>query len=140
MSADELDSQTVTTFVADTHTLFWYLSHPDRLSIAANAVFRLANTGNAMIIVPAIVVAELYFLYVKLSQPRSPGDILDALAEIGGVYVSDLGRAQLERLDVVTDVPEMHDRLIAAEAMALDAPIVTRDEILRKSLSIRTLW
>ncbi len=127
-------------FVVDTHALWWYLRSPERLTTAASAVFRLAETGNATIIVPAIAVAEFYFLSAKLGQPTPPSDLLAALDAVGGIELSDLGRAQLERLDRFPEVPEMHDRLIAAEAAALDAPVVTRDEILTASVQIETVW
>ena len=127
-------------FVVDTHALWWYLRSPERLTIAASAVFRLAETGNATIIVPAIAVAEFYFLSVKLGQPIPPSDLLAALDAVGGIELSDLGRAQLERLDSFPEIPEMHDRLIAAEAAALDAPVVTRDETLTASVQIETVW
>ena len=127
-------------FVADTHALWWYLWSRERLTPAASAVFRLAETGAATIVVPAIVVAELYFLSVKLGQTMTPSQILDSLADVRGIEVSDLGRAQLERLDRLPEIPEMHDRLIAAESMALDAPLVTRGGILAASLQIETIW
>ncbi len=127
-------------FVVDTHALWWYLRSPERLTTAASAVFRLAETGNATIIVPAIAVAEFYFLSAKLGQPIPPSDLLAALDAVGGIELSDLGRAQLERLDRFPEIPEMHDRLIAAEAAALDAPVVTRDETLTTSVQIETVW
>ena len=127
-------------FVVDTHALWWYLRSPERLTTAASAVFRLAETGNATIIVPAIAVAEFYFLSAKLGQPIPPSDLLAALDAMGGIELSDLGRAQLERLDRFPEIPEMHDRLIAAEAAALDAPVVTRDETLTASVQIETVW
>ena len=127
-------------FVVDTHALWWYLRSPERLTTAASAVFRLAETGNATIIVPAIAVAEFYFLSAKLGQPIPPSDLLGVLDAVGGIELSDLGRAQLERLDRFPEIPEMHDRLIAAEAAALDAPVVTRDEILTASVQIETVW
>ena len=127
-------------FVVDTHALWWYLRSPERLTTAASAVFRLAETGNATIIVPAIAVAEFYFLSVKLGQPIPPSELLAALDAVGGIELSDLGRAQLERLDRFPEIPEMHDRLIAAEAVALDAPVVTRDETLTASARIETVW
>ena len=127
-------------FVVDTHALWWYLRSPERLTTAAAAVFRLAETGNATIIVPAIAVAEFYFLSAKLGQPIPPSDLLAALDAVGGIELSDLGRAQLERLDRFPEIPEMHDRLIAAEAAALDAPVVTRDETLTASVQIETVW
>ncbi len=127
-------------FVVDTHALWWYLKSPERLTIAATAVFRLAETGNATIVVPAIAVAEFYFLSVKLGQPFAPSELFGALAAVGGIELSDLGRAQLERLDLFPEIPEMHDRLIAAESMALDAPVLTRDQTLAASPRIETVW
>ena len=127
-------------FVADTHALWWYLKSPGRLTPAASTVFRLAETGAATIVVPAIVVAELYFLSVKLGQAMAPSELMNLLAPVRGIELSDLGRAQLERLDRLSEIPEMHDRLIAAESMALDAPLVTRDGILAASSQIETIW
>ena len=127
-------------FVVDTHALWWYLRSPERLSPAASAVFRLAETGNATIIIPAIAIAELYFLSVKMGQPFVPAELLDALASVSGVELPDLGRAQLEKLDVLHEIPEMHDRLIAAESLVRNAPVVTRDQVLTTSPHVQTVW
>lgn len=127
-------------FVADTHALWWYLRDPERLSAAASVVFRLVEGGNATLIVPAIVVAELYYLSVKLRQPMAPSTLMDDLASVGGIELSDLGRTQLEWLDRLLEIPEMHDRLIAAEAIVLGAPVVSRDPVLVDSLQIETVW
>ena len=121
--------------VADTHALWWYFRSPERLS----AVFQLAETGNATVVILAIVMAELYCLSVKLGCPLAPAVLLDSLDSVSGVELSELGRAQLERLDRFSEVPEMHDRLIA-EAAALDAPVVIRDEALAASARIPTIW
>ena len=127
-------------FIADTHALWWYLKSPERLSAAAAAVFRLAETGNATIVVPAIAVAEFYFLSVKLGQPFAPAVLLAALDTVGGIELSELGRAQLERLEFCQEIPEMHDRLIAAESLARKAAVLTRDETLTASAQIATIW
>lgn len=127
-------------FVTDTHALWWYFRSPERLSAAASAVFQLAETGNATVIVPAIVVAEFYYLSVKLGHPLEPSTFLAALDSVGGIELSELGRAQLERLGRFPEVPEMHDRLIAAEADVIGAPVVTRDEALTASTWISTIW
>ena len=129
-----------TRFVTDTHALWWYFRSPERLSAAASAVFQLAETGNAVVVVPAIVVAEFYYLSVKLGSPLEPSALLETLDSVGGIELSELGRAQLERLDRFPEVPEMHDRLIAAEADVIGAPVVTRDEALAASTGISTIW
>ncbi len=35
---------------------------------------------------------------------------------------------------------ELHDRLIAATAKALDVPLITKDEVLQRISQIQTLW
>ncbi len=126
-------------FVVDTHALWWYLKSPERLTPAVSAAFRLAETGNATIVVPAIAIAEFYFLSVKLGQPFTPSELLNTLGSVSGIELSDLGRAQLEMLDQCPEIPEMHDRLIAVESMALNAPVLTRDETLTGSPQIETV-
>ena len=127
-------------FVADTHALWWYFQSPERLSAAASVVFQLAETGNATVVVPAIVVAEFHHLSAKLGSPLEPSALLAALESVSGIELSELGRAQLERLDRFPEIPEMHDRLIAVEADALGAPVVTRDEALAASDRVATVW
>ena len=130
----------LTRFVVDSHTLWWYLRSSYRLPAAVSSVFRLAETGNAIIIVPAIVVAEICFLSVKERQPVSPTSLLEALASVGGIQLSELGREQLELFGRLPEIPEMHDRLIAADAMYYNAPLLTRDRILNDSSQIETIW
>ena len=80
-------------------------------------------------------------LSLTLSQrPFAPSKLLDALLSVDGIELSDLGRAQLEKLDLCPEIPEMHDRLIAVESMALGAPVLTRDEALTASPQIETVW
>jgi len=49
-------------YVADTHALYWYLINSPLLGAGASAAFDEADNGNALIYIPSIVLAELYFL------------------------------------------------------------------------------
>ena len=129
-----------TQFVVDTHTLWWYLRASYRLSDEVAGIFRLAAAGSVTIIVPAIVVAEFYFLSVKEGQPTAPSVLFDDMESIGGVELSDLGRAQLDLLDRLPEIPEIHDRLIAAESIHRNAPLLTIDRLLNASPNIETIW
>ena len=100
----------------------------------------MALAGEATIILPAIVVAEFYFLSIKFHEPFTPSELIDAVKDLTGFEFSDLGMAQLEKLDDLQEIPEMHDRLIAAESMILDAPLITRDSTLADSSQIETVW
>ena len=127
-------------FVVDAHTLWWYIKSSPRLSSAAADVFAMADTGSAALIVPAIVVAEIFYLSVKTGQPLPPSDLLRVIDTSDSLTLSDLGRTQLEMLDRLPEIPEMHDRLIAAEALALGVPVVTRDPVIAASPQVQSIW
>lgn len=123
----------------DTHSFYWYIKEPSRLSPAAEAVFRLAEAGGATLIVPAIVVAEIYYLTLKYGNPLSPSQLL-ADMDKAGIYLSELGRHQLAQMDHLGTISEMHDRLIAADALVHEAPVVTRDPSIRDAGTVPTIW
>ncbi len=127
-------------YIVDTHALFWYRQASSKLSPAADAVFRLALAGGAYILVPAIVVAELYYLTQKLGAAQSPFDILADINSSREFVFLELGQTDLENLEKVNDLPEMHDRLIAAAALAHGAAIISKDATLRSSTAVEVIW
>ena len=133
-------SPDVSRFVVDTNALWWYLRAPERLSPAADVIFRLAEAGGTVLVVPAIVVAELYYLSIKIREPLPPTELLEMFDRSGFFVASDLGSPQLEMLDRLPEIPEMHDRLIAAEALALGVPVVTRDPVIAASPKVQSIW
>ena len=56
-------------YVTDTHALFWYLINSPLLGAGASGAFDEADNGQALIYIPAIVLAELYFLNEKKQRP-----------------------------------------------------------------------
>lgn len=130
----------VPVYVTDTHALFWYRQEPGKLSPAADAVFRLAYAGGARILVPAIVVAELYYLTQKIGAVQSPSEILSNINGSRELVFSELGQDDLENLEKVNGVREIHDRLICAAALTNDAAIISKDETLRSSAAVETIW
>ena len=127
-------------YIVDTHALFWYLEYPNQLSPAADAVFRLAAAGLATIIVPAIVVAEFYYLTQKAGPPVTPSTLFAYINQSSEFVFSELGQAQLQTMEKVDNVPEMHDRLISAEALVFQAPVISKDEALRTSGMVEVIW
>ena len=127
-------------YIADTHAVFWYRTNPAKLSPAADAVFRLADAGGARIVIPAIVVAELFYLTRKTGQGISTADMLADIGASREFVFSELGRAQLEAMEQVEGVFEMHDRLIAAESLLRHAPLITKDEVLRGTSMVNVIW
>lgn len=126
--------------VVDTHPIWWYLKFPQRLSRVANEIFQLASAGECTLVIPAIAVAELYYVSGKFGSTVTPANMLEELGEMRNMELPPLGRAQLEYLDILREIPEMHDRLIAAEAILLGVPLLTRDRELVSSSQIETIW
>jgi len=135
-----MQSSDLPTYVIDTNALYWYRQNVRRLGLAADAVLRLAAQGGARIIVPAIVVAELYYLTQKVGAPVTPSAVLAHIADSREFVFSALGQAQLENMAVASAVPEMHDRLIAAEALTYGAPVISSDQALRSSGVVDVIW
>lgn len=56
-------------FVADTHALIWYFTDSKRLGRGASRAFQAADLGQAIIHIPVIALAEIYYANVKLGFP-----------------------------------------------------------------------
>jgi PIN domain nuclease of toxin-antitoxin system len=127
-------------YVADTHTLFWYLTASPRLGTKAKLAFDEGVRGEALIYIPVIVLAELYYLNEKL------GNVLDFSAEFQRLQNSGqftfISFHPQDVLDFDTDskVPEMHDRIIVGVARRLKAICLTRDVAIMESRLVTTLW
>ncbi len=127
-------------YVTDTNALFWYLSDASRLSAAADAVFRLAAAGQAHILVPAIVLAEVITLTRTVGHPMPAASLIDNINQSAEFILSPLGPDQLIGMEAVDPSLRMHDRLIAAEARAHQAPVITGDPALWQSEAIDAIW
>ena len=81
---------------------------------------------------------EVLYLFEK---NRIPVDLLqiEELMKSDNYYFEPLGREILKVATEITDIPELHDRLIAATARHLDIPLITNDPVIRKSKFILLL-
>ncbi|MCH7620444.1 MAG: PIN domain-containing protein [Chloroflexi bacterium] len=127
-------------YVTDTNALFWYLSDASRLSAAADAVFRLAAAGQAHILVPAIVLAEILTLTRTVGHPIPAATLIENINQSAEFILSPLGPEQLIGMEAVDPGLRMHDRLIAAEALAHKAPVITGDPALWQTEAIDAIW
>lgn len=133
---------TAKAYVADTVALVRYFE--DNLPARAEAAFREAETGKAVILIPEIVIGE--FVYVALKgrlKTRDPkATIRELLSEIqASAYLRTraMNSDSWERF-VESGIPELHDRLIHSISLAASASgIISNDEEL-KSSGFTTIW
>jgi len=129
--------------VADTHAAVWYIVQPDRLSPAARALLKQTSTDGDSIYVSAISMVEVCYLVEKGKLSATVLQrLIDALADIHSalvIFPVDFDVAiSLQQIPRIA-VPDMPDRIIAATALHLNLPLVTRDRKIQAA-SISTIW
>jgi len=129
--------------VIDTHAALWYLTNSVHLSSrAAAALDEAAQTGHAVHL-STISLVEIIYLVEKGSLPQVAFDRLqDALVAPSAGFVLaalDSKVAQAVRRVPRDMVPDMPDRIIAATAISLGLPLVTRDRKIRAA-ELETIW
>ncbi|MBW4560951.1 MAG: type II toxin-antitoxin system VapC family toxin [Mojavia pulchra JT2-VF2] len=134
----------MTSVVADTHALIWYIFDVNRLSqTALTALEQAVNAGNP-IYISAITIIEISYL---VERGRIAEEvltrILNALDDPNvGIVLVPLDRnisGGIRQIDRAT-VPDMPDRIIAATAFSLGIPLVTRDLRIQALTTIVTIW
>jgi PIN domain nuclease of toxin-antitoxin system len=129
--------------VADTHTVIWYIFSDARLSSKAKAFMETRTAGGGQIGVSSITLIEMVYLIEKGRIPvESFTRLAAAMGESGSMFTEiplDLRIARaLSRIDVAK-VPDMPDRIIAAAALYLGVPLVSRDARIQAS-NVSTIW
>ncbi len=129
--------------VLDTHATVWSLVNRSRLSAAARAAIEAASAGGQPVFVPTISVVEITYLVEKGKLPPAvKTQLLAALADPqSNLNVAPLDLDVANRVEHVerAEVPDMPDRVIAATAVHLGLPLVSRDGKIRAS-AVTTLW
>ncbi len=127
-------------YVTDTHALYWYLTASPHLSNAARTAFDEGARGEALIYVPAIVLAELYYLNQKFGQPLNFAEEYARLEQSGQFVMVEFAPSDVLDFDQNAAVPEMHDRIIVGLARQLGAACISRDSLIVNSGLVPIAW
>jgi len=129
--------------VTDAHGLIWYAMGPGRrLGRAARALFVRADRGEATIYVPTLVLVEIAEA-VRRGALRFDGGFsrwARALLSSGRFVAVDLSADVVLEAEGLYAIRERGDRLIAATAVHLGCPLITRDPALARVPSVTTVW
>lgn len=131
------------TAVADTHAVIWYLANDSRLGANAKIAFSDAAKNGDEIAISAITLVEIVYLVERnriLAEHFS--QLMNALDSDDSILVEvALSPAIVRTLTKIgwSQVPDMPDRIIAATALHLNVPAISRDHKIQAS-QIQTIW
>lgn len=127
-------------YVTDTHALYWYLLNLTFLGKKASAAFDEADNGNALIYIPAIVFAEMFYLNVKLKNQIDFAVEFQNIKQSGQFVLVPFEADDVIDFDKDSAVKEMHDRMIVGVARRLNAPLLTKDANITASGLVQIVW
>ncbi len=123
----------------DTHALLWAVLMPEYLSRKASLAIR-DEANNVM-----VSAASAWEIATKVRFGKLPGAqalerrFLDAMGDAGYALLSIDVPTALRAGRLTGDHRDPFDRMIAAQALALDIPVISADPLL-DSFGIRRLW
>lgn len=129
--------------VADTHTAIWHLFGDARLSPAASAFIEQAANARHKVLLSSISLAETVYLVEKNRLSRAVyEELLKAVSDPEHVFAEAvLSVAIVQAMWRIprSEVPDFPDRIIAAAALYLGVPVMSRDSRILAS-SLTTVW
>jgi PIN domain nuclease of toxin-antitoxin system len=128
--------------VADTHTLIWYVFDDPRLSATASSMIDDAMAAGDEIGISSITLVEIVYLAEKRKiDPDTLRRVLDLLDLGAHLTEVPVDRSLLPAVQSIprSEVPDMPDRIIAATALFLGVPLISRDGKIRAS-AVKTIW
>lgn len=130
-------------FVADTHSILWYLYNDPRLSVTAFQVMVGTEQAGDQIAISSLTLAEIVYLVEKGKIDNKAFErVLGALAQTNATLIEiafDRHIAMTMCLIARSQVPDLPDRIVSATAYYLQVPVISRDRKISSSI-VTTIW
>lgn len=126
-------------YVTDTVGLVLHLEKR-KLGTNAEQIFDSAENANTIIHIPAMVFAEILYLSEKKRITANLSDVSALLQNFPNFKEFPLNADVIKSAEQITDIPELHDRIISATTKFLNLELITNDTKIRNSNFVKTIW
>jgi predicted nucleic acid-binding protein len=126
-------------YVIDTVGLVLYLEKR-KTGTDAGRICNAAENGQTIVHVPTIVLAEIMYLSEKGRISINLAAVFQLFQYSPSFRELPLNAQILTAAERITDIPELHDRLISATAAHLGLELITNDAKLNRSAFVKTVW
>ena len=129
--------------IVDTHAIIWYIFNEKRLSTTAGNFIDMTIIQGDRLGLASISLVEIVYL---MEKQRIPVTTLQQVTELCHDSTRGLDLIELDEGVALTlatipreQVPDMPDRIIAATAVRLGIPVISRDGKIQLS-TVPTIW
>lgn len=132
-----------TKYIVDTHALIWHLEGNNLLGNAARNVI---DDPASELVLPIVALAEAVFVVEKgRTAIPSVADLMGDVRRDARIEIVPLTEQILNASLSLTDIPEIHDRLIVATGINLESvgetvQILTKDNEILLSKLLTVTW
>ena len=127
-------------YVADAHALGWYFTDDKRLGLEAARVFEASEEGKSPILIPTIVLAELFHISRRKRLALDFTALLQQIEAKSNFIITAFDLPLIKKLIETHPLTELHDQIIVATALLYEAKVLTKDGELRDSGLVETVW
>ena len=128
--------------VTDTHPLLFHAAASRHLGSRAQRFFAAAEHHQALVYVPAAVIWEVSLLarVGRINLRRTTAGFFADLFSNPAYQPFAMTHEQVFVADDLRFTRDPFDALIAAASRTLGVPLITRDEVIRGSGSVKAIW
>lgn len=127
-------------YIPNTHCLIWRMTNSPQLGLQAKAILTLVDQGQARLLIPTLVIAELLYYIERRNRQLPLQSTLQHWQANPMIEIVPLSSDTVMLMQQATIIPEMHDRLIACEAFLRRATLITVDRSIVTSGFVPTIW
>ena len=127
-------------YVTDTHSFLWFLADDARLGKKAREIFLSCDKGETTIIIPSIVLMEALFICERKKLDLEFKKVLEKIHNTINYPVYPLDTGIVSICQKLKQFSDPHDRIVVATSQILRAKLITKDDKIKKSKIVETVW